>query len=437
MANPKSIIISAPNSNAGKTVITLALLKALVNRGVAVSSAKVGPDYIDPKFHEAATGRSSVNLDIWGMRDTLITDLLGDAAEDTDLFLIEGVMGLFDGAVGGKGSTADLAAKLDIPVVLVVDVSSQAQSVAAIVKGFSDFRPDCRVVGVILNRVGSSRHKDMLTAALEPVGVQIIGAVPRDKCLDFPARHLGLVQAQEQGKLIPQIEDAARLMESVIDFDLLTDLADCAVTRARNQTEFLPPLGQHIAIARDDAFSFIYPHILHGWRRSGAEISFFSPLKNESPDPDCDAVYLPGGYPELHGGRLAENQNFFAGLKDAADRQALIFGECGGYMVLGDYIIDADGARHTMAGLLALGSNFSRRKLHLGYRQVTHHSALPWRQQLWAHEFHYASIDYEKDAPPLFVGLDSAGKSVGNMGLQKRNVLGSFAHIIDMGGDAT
>jgi len=433
MANARGLIISAPNSNAGKTVVTLAILRALVKRGVKVTSAKVGPDYIDPKFHEAATGGSSVNLDIWGMRNDLVRSLMDQSGAVSDLVLIEGVMGLFDGAAGGAGSTADVAALLGLPVILVVDVSSQPQSVAAIVNGFATFRPDCRIAGILLNRVASPRHKDMLIDALKPVGVPVIGAISRHDALAFPSRHLGLVQAQEQGTLMPQIEQAASLVESEIDLDALMNLAAPASGTGKSGLAPLPPLGQKMAIARDDAFSFIYPHLLTGWRRTDAEITFFSPLSDEPPPKDCDAVYLPGGYPELHGARIAANGRFLSGLHDAAKRGALIFGECGGYMVLGDHIIDAEGEAHAMAGLLPLGSNFAKRKLHLGYRQVTHASALPWPKTLWAHEFHYASVDYERNGMALFDGLDSASNSVGAMGLQNNNVMGSFAHIIDSG----
>ncbi|MBZ0216829.1 MAG: cobyrinate a,c-diamide synthase [Fimbriimonadaceae bacterium] len=436
MADARNLIISAPTSNAGKTVVTLAILRALVNRGIRVSSAKVGPDYIDPKFHDAATGGSSLNLDMWGMRKNLIRTLLANAGRDTDLVLIEGVMGLFDGASGGDGSTADLAAMLNLPVVLVIDVSSQAQSVAAIVKGFSTYRRDCRVAGIILNRVGSPRHKDMLMAALEPLGIPVVGAVSRHDALNFPSRHLGLVQAQEQGTLIPQIDAAAKLMEREIDLDQLVAVGEPVPQTNRDIANPLAPLGQRIAIARDEAFSFIYPHLLEGWRGAGAAISFFSPLQNEAPDADSDAVYLPGGYPELHAARISGNQNFHAGLHCAAERGALIFGECGGYMVLGDYIVDADGARHDMMGLLSFGSNFANRKLHLGYRRVRHDSPLPWPKDLWAHEFHYASIDYERGAGHLFDGTDSMGNRIGPMGLQRSNVMGSYAHIIDFGDPA-
>ncbi len=433
MADAKHIIIAAPNSNAGKTVVTLAILRALANRGLKVSSAKVGPDYIDPKFHEAATGGASFNLDMWGMRSGLIRNLLKTTENAPDLILIEGVMGLFDGASGGEGSTADLAATLDLPVILVVDVSAQAQSVAAIVKGFATYRPDCRITGIILNKVGSPRHKDMLLAALEPLGIPLVGAISRHDSLTFSSRHLGLVQAQEQGSLGPQIEEAASLMEREIDLDLLAQLAEPVSRVNETKVKPIPPLGQRIAIARDKAFSFIYPHILDGWQKSGAEMTFFSPLNDEAPEARSDAVYLPGGYPELHGGRIAGNRKFVEGLYDASERNALIFGECGGYMVLGDYLVDGEGVRHAMAGLLPLGTNFEKRKLHLGYRRLAHKSALPWPEKLCAHEFHYASIDYERDAAALFAGTDSTGADIGPMGLRKKNVMGSFAHIIDMG----
>jgi cobyrinic acid a,c-diamide synthase len=415
--------------------VTLGLLRALARAGTSVASAKAGPDYIDPRFHEAASGRACFNLDGWAMREDLIVRLAGQCAAASELMLIEGVMGLFDGAAGGGGSTADLAATLGLPVILVVDAKSQGQSAAAIVKGFAEFRDDCRIAGVIFNRVASPGHGAIVTDAVKPLGIPVLGAVPETRDIVVPSRHLGLVQASEHNGLEPFLDRAANLAKDAVDLDALTAIARPLAlegTSTKPSLPPLPPLGQHIAIAQDEAFGFSYPHLLIAWQEAGAQIMPFSPLSDESPDETADAVYLPGGYPELHAGRLAANGAFLQGLKRAAERGALIYGECGGFMTLGDYLIDAKGARHRMAGLLPLGTSFAERGLKLGYRRLSHEGALPWPKLMRGHEFHYSTLHWQGEADALFRSEDSKGEKLGEIGLRRDNVMGSYAHIIDM-----
>ncbi len=431
MAEPRAIVIAAPSSGAGKTLVTLGLLRAFLRAGICVSSAKAGPDYIDPRFHEAASRRACFNLDGWAMRRALVPDIAAQCAEDSELMLIEGVMGLFDGAAGGGGSTADLAVTLDLPVVLVVDAKSQGQSAAALVKGFAEFRDDCQVAGVIFNRVASPVHADILSGAMEPLGIPVLGAIGEDRDIVVPSRHLGLVQASEHTALETFLDRAGRLLGEGVDLTVLRELAK-PLASTRIQTPYLPPLGQRIAVARDEAFGFSYPHLLQAWQSAGAEVTTFSPLADEAPAGDADAIYLPGGYPELHAGRLAANARFLDGLRHAAARGALVYGECGGYMTLGDHLIDADGERHAMAGLLPLGTSFEKRGLKLGYRKLSHASSLPWPSHLRGHEFHYSTLAWQGEADPLFEAEDSKGTGLGKIGLQRGNVMGSYAHIIDM-----
>ena len=431
MVDPSGLVIAAPASGAGKTLVTLGLLRALARGGRSVASAKAGPDYIDPRFHEAASGRACFNLDGWAMREGLISDLAGHCAQDAELMLIEGVMGLFDGAAGGGGSSADLAVTLKLPVVLVVDAKSQGQSAAALVKGFAEFRNDCRISGVIFNRVASNAHAAIVSDAVKPLGIPVLGAVPEDREIVVPSRHLGLVQASEHAALDNFLDRAADLLEKGVDLDALVSISR-PLELAGTTTKSLPPLGQRIAIARDKAFGFIYPHLLAAWRESGAQIMLFSPLGDEAPDSSADAIYLPGGYPELHAGALASNSVFLRGLKEAAERGSLIYGECGGFMTLGEYLIDAEGTRHQMAGLLPLGTSFAKRGLKLGYRRLKHTSALPWPTHLRGHEFHYSTLHWQSDAEALFEAEDSKGKKLGGIGLRRGNVMGSYAHIIDM-----
>jgi cobyrinic acid a,c-diamide synthase len=418
-------VIAAPSSGSGKTLVTLGLLRAFSERGVQVAGAKVGPDYIDPRFHEAASGRPSVSLDPWAMRPELLKSLL---PRDADLLLVEGVMGLFDGAAGGAGSTADLAALLDLPVVLVVDVRRQAQTAAAVALGCARLRSDIRVAGAILNGVAGMRHAALASELFEKAEVPLLGYVARSGELAMPSRHLGLVQAMELGGLEDLLEGAADAAATV-DLDALQAIA--RPLPGAQAAAPLPPPGQRIAVAEDEAFAFAYPHLLDGWRRSGAELLRFSPLSDAAPAADADAVFLPGGYPELHASRLAVNTNFLDGVRAAADRGALLYGECGGYMVLGETLVDAEGIGHAMAGLLPLETSFAERKMTLGYRSLRPLMGAPWKGSLRAHEFHYATIARAGRAQPLFHVERTANATPGPTGMRVGKVMGSFMHVID------
>ena len=433
---PPGLIVAAPASGQGKTVVTLGLLRHLRRRGVAVASFKAGPDYIDPGFHAQATARPCVNLDVWAMRPETLGALGARLAADAELIVGEGVMGLFDGAAGGGGSTADLAALAGWPVVLVIDVRGQAASAAAVVRGFATHREDVEVAGVVFNRVGGGGHAEALRAACEAhTRVPVLGCVPRDPRLAVPERHLGLVQAAEHPDIGRFLDAAAEVIGAHVDCAALTRLARPARHTARpGDGVAVPPPGQRVAVARDAAFAFSYPWLLDGWRSAGAEIGFFSPLADEAPDETADSVYLPGGYPELHAGRLAGNRRFMAGLCAAAGRGAAVYGECGGYMVLGQGLIDADGGRHGMAGLAPLETSFAERRLHLGYRHVTLAADGPLGragERFRAHEFHYASVTSEDRSAPLFECADAAGRALPPAGFARGGVSGSFVHLID------
>lgn len=418
-------VIAAPHSGAGKTLITLGILRALKRAGQAVLSAKVGPDYIDPAFHTLAGGTACINLDSWAMGPAFVQSL---AASLDGLFIVEGVMGLFDGAIDGTGSTADIAAMLDLPVILIVDARAQSSSAAALLHGFKTFRHDVTVAGVIFNRVGSPRHSALLNQAAAQVGIPVLGCLPRDEQLAMPSRHLGLVQASEQADIEELIERAADCVAKHIDLAMLTSICD-PLAQSHHETKPLPPLGQRIAIAQDDAFSFAYQHLLDGWRDAGAEILPFSPLANEAPDPSVDAVFLPGGYPELHAGTLSENTTFIDGLRARA-KHALIYGECGGFMVMGDQLIDANGTAHSMAGLLPVTTSFEKRTRHLGYRKLTHDSPLPWPKQLRGHEFHYSTLTASQDGAALFQATNALDETEASMGMHQGRIMGSYAHVI-------
>ncbi|MBK5570039.1 cobyrinate a,c-diamide synthase [Ensifer sp. SSB1] len=430
------LLIAAPSSGSGKTTVTLGLMRALKKRGVAIAPGKAGPDYIDPAFHAAATGEPCFNYDPWAMRPELLLANASHAAAGGRTLIVEAMMGLHDGAADGTGSPADLAATLNLAVILVVDCARMSHSVAALVRGYADHRDDISVVGVILNKVGSDRHEMMLRDALQRVDMPIFGVLRQDSALQLPERHLGLVQAGEHGALEGFIGTAAERVEANCDLDAIGRAAEIFPHRPETEIARFRPLGQRIAIARDIAFAFCYEHLMFDWQKRGAEISFFSPLADEAPDPAADAVYLPGGYPELHAGRLSAASRFRSGMHSAAERGARIFGECGGYMVLGEGLVAADGARYDMLGLLPLITSFAERRRHLGYRRVVPVDNAFFDGPMTAHEFHYATIVAEGAADRLFAVSDAAGEDLGRAGLRRSNVAGSFMHLIDIAGAA-
>jgi cobyrinic acid a,c-diamide synthase len=318
------------------------------------------------------------------------------------------------------------------PVLLVLDPTGQAQTAAAVATGLRDFREGVRVAGVVLNRVASPRHEDLVRHAMEAAGIAVLGALPRHAPIALPERHLGLVQAEELARLETLIAEAARLVAERVDLDAVLQLAECAWTApTTNAAPRLTPPGQRIALARDAAFTFIYPHVLDGWRAAGAEIIPFSPLTDEGPDVSCDVCWLPGGYPELHAGRITANRRFGDSLREFAQTKP-VHGECGGYMVLGEGLTDAKGVRHEMTGLLGLETSFARRRMHLGYRRAELAADMPGHapgKQLRGHEFHYATIVAQPD-PPLAAVRDANGAEVAETGSRRGRVTGTFFHLI-------
>lgn len=435
----RSLIVAAPRSGAGKTTVTLALLSSLHRRGLSVQGAKAGPDYIDSAFHGAATSRPSFNLDSWAMSPSLLDALVSEGMAGADLLVIEGVMGLYDGIEAPArrtGATADLAARFRLPVLLVIDVAGQSQSAAALVRGFTLHDLEVRIGGVVLNRVGSERHQRLVTDAIAALDVPVLGAIPRDNALVLPERHLGLVQATEHQNLTAWLEHLAKTAEHYLDLDAIIAMAERPqASPGRRQLAIRPP-GQRIGLAQDAAFSFVYPHVIDGWRKAGAEIVTFSPLADEPPPETGDCCWLPGGYPELHAGRLAATNNFRDGLKRFATTRP-VHGECGGYMVLGEVLEDADGVRHAMTGLLGHATSFAKSRLHLGYREVRLlDDGLLGRKGdvVRGHEFHYAALIEPGADAPLVALTDGKGQSLGDAGGRRGRVTGTFFHAMAMAG---
>lgn len=431
MTMPPGILISAPSSGTGKTTVMLGLLRALAEDGLKVQPFKSGPDYIDPAFHHAAARRPAFNLDTWAMPPALAGGI-SEQAQGADIVVAEGSMGLFDGVAtrgeNGFGSSAETALMMGWPVVLVIDVGGQAQSAAATALGFKTYNPNLPFAGVILNRCASPRHERLARLGMDKAGVNVLGVLPRRGDLTLPERHLGLIQAVEHPDLEEAITGYATFLREHVDLEAIKSAARAGGAK----TGTLPkPPAQRIALARDAAFSFTYPHLLTGWRNAGAEILPFSPLADEAPDPSADLVWLPGGYPELHAGKLAANQTYLAGLRNHAEIKP-VHGECGGYMALGTALIDKDGTRHKMAGLLGLVTSYEKRKFHLGYRQATLNAPMlgfDTGARLRGHEFHYTTILEEPDEPLAQVG-DADGNPVPETGSIKGHVTGTFFHLI-------
>ena len=439
----KGLMIAGLASGSGKTMVTLGLLRALARRGKAPAAGKTGPDYIDSGFLSAAAGRKAVNLDQFAMSKPLLAHLAADQAGDT--LIIEGVMGLFDGASGNAGSSAALAEALDIPVILVMDIRHTAQTAAMIAAGIASLLPAGRIAGVILNHVASPRHLALVSEALAAYQIPLFGSVPSRDGLAVPSRHLGLVQAADfdNAGLEMILDHAADLIDEYCDLDAILDAAQRLPTAGKavaalplpvtnpksiNPKAINPP-AKTIAVANDAAFGFAYHHLLAGWQQQGAEIRPFSPLNDEKPADDADFIFLPGGYPELHLPTLSRNRQFLAGLNKAATANIPIYGECGGYMVLGTGITDASGNRFDMAGLLDVETSFANKKRHLGYRKFTPIEPFFWDGPFLGHEFHYTNV-VSASGTPLFTAHDANDQPLGMAGLRKGSVAGSYLHII-------
>lgn len=432
MGQIPGLMIAAPASGTGKTTVMLGLCRALAEDGLSVQPFKSGPDYIDPAFHRAASGRASFNLDSWAMGPDLLS-AIGAEAKGADIVLAEGSMGLFDGVAhagaSGHGSSAETARLMGWPVVLVVDVSGAAQSAAAVALGFRAYAPDLPLAGVILNRVASARHERLVRLGMEAARLTVLGALPRRGDLVLPERHLGLVQAVEHPDLETAIADYAAFLRAHVDLAAIRAAARGGM-KSHPTGLLLRPPAQRIALAQDAAFSFAYPHLVEGWRRAGAEILPFSPLADQPP-PEADLVWLPGGYPELHAGVLAGAERFRAGLWRHAETRP-VHGECGGYMALGEALVDKAGVRHRMAGLLGLVTSYENRRMHLGYRHAELVAALPGHapgDRLRGHEFHYSTILQQPDAPLARV-RDAEGAAVSETGSIRGQVSGTFFHLI-------
>ncbi|MGU9962421.1 MAG: cobyrinate a,c-diamide synthase [Candidatus Puniceispirillales bacterium WSBS_2018_MAG_OTU23] len=426
----RGVIIAGLSSSSGKTFLTLGLLAALNARGASIAAAKTGPDYIDPGFHTAALGKPSVNLDGFAMSPDLMRQLSNQ--QSGGVLIAEGVMGLYD---GGAGSAVALARNIGAGIVLVMDIRGQSETAAELALALTlRLQNDgINLGGVILNRSQSERHGNGIAAHCDALGVKVLGIIPELTQLKMPSRHLGLVQATElsSSDALKTILTAAAAAADQINLDEILNCATPLLPPTIAVAEAMPPMGQRIAVAHDAGFGFSYTHIIEGWKRMGVEVSMFSPLADEAPPSDADMVFLPGGYPELYLNALANAKNFRASIHKAAENNIAIYGECGGYMALGQAIIGKDGIRYPMLGLLDLETSFLRPKRVLGYRKLSLLPDAPFGlpQESLGHEFHFTQTTYSNGAA-LFNAADKNGTPLGEIGLKKGSVAGSYAHCI-------
>lgn len=432
--NYPRLVIAATQSGSGKTTIVSGILAALKNRGLKVQSYKIGPDYIDPGFHEIASGRPSHNLDSWLVDKEKLAEIFLSTFGDSDIAIIEGVMGLFDGGRNGISSTAEVAKILNAPVILVIDAKSMGTSAAAVALGFREFDKEINFAGVILNRLGSESHEKMIRDALEKIGIKCFGAIKRDENFILPERHLGLVPTAENN-FSEVIEKISAAVENQIDLNNLISIAQSAETLQKNFSPFhlstFPP-SIKIAVAKDEAFNFYYEESLRELEKLGAEIIFFSPLEDEILPKNIDGLILGGGFPEMFASHLEKNISMRESIKSAAENNLPIFAECGGYMYLMKSIKNFDGEVFEMCGVIPNRAEMTKKLQTVGYVEA----ALKRNciigaagDKIHAHEFHF-SVEAENLVEEKIFDCEKlrTGKKY-FAGYAKKNILASYLHI--------
>lgn len=417
-------LVSATSSGCGKTTFTLGLLRSLQRRGLSLASFKCGPDYIDPKFHELASGQSSFNLDQYMMSSEHIREVYVRCSAGVDCVLIEGVMGLYDGAIKMEGSSASLAQLLNIPVILLVNAASSAYSVGAIIYGFSRWQPGVRVAGVVFNRVASESHYQFLVDAAADAGVPVLGYIPRDRGIEVPSRHLGL-SLEELQRLSHFPDRVADLIDKYVDVERLLELCrtprlEVSLMPQEDSSELVG--GLRIAVARDVAFNFVYEENILVLKRLG-RVSFFSPLA-DTRLPEADLVYLPGGYPEFYLEQLEANRELRAQIKDFAEGGGYLLAECGGMMYLCREILDEEGKGFSMSDVLPLRATMQGKKLTLGYRTVQVEGI-----ELRGHEFHYSKTEELRPLEDISSQRTARGAEIGTPLYRYRNVIAGYTHL--------
>lgn len=433
------LLIAATHSGAGKTTLATALMAAFTRAGFAVQPFKVGPDYIDPGYHTAATGRISRNLDTFFLGTAGVREVFARAASGADLCIIEGVMGLYDGkGATERGSSAEVAKALEAPVLLVVNARSMSRSAAALVLGYRLFDPRVRLAGVLLNRVGGPRHYVMLKEAIEKqAGVPVLGWVGRREEITLPHRHLGLLPAVEKDALADHLERLVAVLEEGVDLFRLLETARAAPLLPETTQKIFPatplPSRVRLGVVRDAAFNFYYQDGLELLAALGAEIVFVSALADPALPPELDGLYIGGGFPEMFLEKLAANKGFLESLRRAFHRGMPVYAECGGLMYLCRAICDFEGREYPMAGLLPGVCRMHSRRVALGYceaRVLADNILAPAGTRLMGHEFHYSSIEGMPRDFPRAYALYREGDREGVLdGYVHGNLLASYLHL--------
>lgn len=425
-------VLAGTGSGVGKTTFTIGLMKALQEKGKVVQGFKCGPDYIDPSYHTAVTGRVSRNIDSWMFSHDAVRDIVARASMDADVSIIEGVMGFYDGKspLSDEGSAADISVVTESPVILIVNCASMARSVAAVVKGFQLLSDKPNIVGVIANQVGSVGHYEIAKAAIEQeCGIPVIGYLKRETGIDIPSRHLGLIPAIERGELDSFFDKLGALMAETIDLDLLLSLTKAPVLQETGQLFATQPTKDIcIAVAKDAAFNFYYEENLALLRAKGATVQFFSPLANEPVPAEADGLYIGGGFPEEFADTLAKNAIVKSSIREAITKGLPTLAECGGFMYLTEAITNSQGERHEMLGVIPGEVAMQTKLAALGYREIfgtTSNFLIGQDEQAKGHEFHYSSYSGTHETP----AYETKGR-FGNKqeGYQNGNLVAGYTH---------
>ena len=425
----RGFLVAAPSSGSGKTTITLGLLRLFARRGMSVQPFKCGPDYLDTMLHAMAastgnTSRPGLNLDTFMASKQHVRSLFARHASTAEISVVEGVMGLFDGAEKSDGSSAEIAALLGLPVIMVIDGSKMAYSAAPMLYGYKNFDSSVKVAGVIFNRVGSASHYSYLEAAAKDVGVEPLGYLPRNSAITIDERHLGLNTSAEYDRQAV-IDAMADHIEKTVNIERLLEVAKIELPEVEAVPMRTERSGKVIAVARDEAFNFIYHANIEALSRYG-EVRFFSPLHDEKL-PDADLVYLAGGYPELHARALAENASMRESIAGWCRSGGATYAECGGLMYLGQTLTLADGASYPMCGVLDLDTTLQEARLTLGYRKVypTGTAGI----ELRGHEFHYSRISRQGQIENIAEVRNARDQQVETQLFRAANTIASYLHL--------
>ena len=430
----KAVVIAGATSGVGKTTLTTGIISALVKRGLEVQPFKAGPDYIDPSYHTQVAGRPSRNLDTWMLPKESVIEIFNHACINTDIAVVEGVMGLYDGHSGNEeaGSTAELAKILGLPVILVVNASSVARSIAALALGYQQFDPALRLAGIIFNGIGSESHYQMCCdAVVQATDLAVLGYLPRRPELTLPERHLGLVPMAESPAAQDYFNTLTAQVETTIDLDGVLEIASCATPPTIKPILFPQeqlPKEIRLAVAQDKAFSFYYQDNLDLLEAWGAELIPFSPVNDDKLPPDIDGIYIGGGFPEMYVEELAKNTSIMSVITEAASAGMPIYGECGGLMYLGRSLRDFEGHQYQLTGVLPIDSRLDNTKLTLGYRTIralTDGPLLEQDKEVRGHEFHRSNLQREPNEEAAYLILEQDRRE----GFQTGNILASYIHV--------